>query len=128
MWLFFISIDVNLIVFHQSIGPLYPFSNYHILKSILIAASSYCAIALLCCFVIFPETVNHAYLGLMSTILAEVKEMLASQDDLLSPQPGDFTPGCPKVKALIGTRVAVMAMYQSREYLSHHLLRLLFTP
>jgi hypothetical protein len=99
-----------------------------ILKSILIAASSYCAIALLICFVIFPETVSHAYLGQMSMILDEVKAMLASQDDLLSPQPGDFTPGCPKVKALIETRVAVMAMYQNREYSSHHLIRLLFMP
>jgi hypothetical protein len=123
-----VSMDLNPIVHHQSIGPLYPFSNYMILKSILIAASSYCAIALLICFIIFPETVNHAYLSQLSTILDEVKAMLASQDGLLSPQPGDFTPGCPKVKALIETRVAVMAMYQTREYLLHRLIGLLFIP
>jgi hypothetical protein len=61
-------------------------------------------------------------------ILSKVKAMLASQDDLLSIQPGDFGIGCPKLKALIGARVAVMAMYQSCNYPSYHLLRLLFTP
>ena len=64
----------------------------------------------------------------MSTILDKVKGMLASQDNLLSPQPGDFTPGCPKLKALIETRVNVMAMYQNRDYPSYHLLGLLFMP
>jgi hypothetical protein len=122
----FILVDVNPIIHHQSIGALYPFANYEILKSIFIAASSYCAIALLCCFIIFPETVNHAYLGTMSTILAKVRAMLASQNDLLSPEPGDFAPGCPKLEALIGMRTGVMAMYQSREYPSHVLLKLPF--
>jgi hypothetical protein len=60
--------------------------------------------------------VNHAYLGLVSTILDKVKAVLASQDGFLSPMPGDFGPRCPKLKALIGTRVAVMTMYQNREY------------
>ncbi|KAI0254490.1 hypothetical protein BJV78DRAFT_1338541 [Lactifluus subvellereus] len=96
-----------------SIGPLYPFANYKILNSILIASSGYCAIALVCCFVFFPETVNHAYLGLVSAILDKVKTLLASQDGWLSPMPGDFGPGCPKLKALRGTRVAVMTMYQT---------------
>ncbi|KAI0291950.1 hypothetical protein BC826DRAFT_1020543 [Russula brevipes] len=96
-----------------AIGPLYPFANYKILNSILIAASSYSAIALLCCFFLFPETVNHAYLALISTMLHKVKAMLASQDYLLSPQPGDFTPECPKLKALIEMRAPVMTLYQS---------------
>lgn len=59
---------------------------------------------------------NHAYLGLVSTILDKVKALLASQDGLLSPMPGDFGPGCPKLKALTGTRVAVITMYQNCEY------------
>ena len=122
------SVDVHLILYHQSIGPLYPFPNYEILKSMLIAASSYCAMSLVCCFVISPETVNHAYLGMMSTILTDAKTMLVSQDDLLSPQPGDFGPRCPKLKALIEIRVAVMSMYQSRNYPSHRFLMPLFTP
>jgi Putative ER transporter, 6TM, N-terminal len=102
--------------FPQAIGPLYPFANYKILNSLLISSSSYCAIALVCCFVLFPETVNHAYLGLVSTILDKLKAMLASQDGLLSPMPGDFAPGCPKLKGLMGIRVAVLTMYQSRKY------------
>lgn len=119
--------DVRLIFYHQAIGPLYPFANYKILNSDLIAASSYCAIALVCCFFIYPETVNHAYLGLVSMMLAKVKAMLAAQDDLLSIQPGDFGIGCPKLKALIGTRAAVFGMYQNCNHPSYH-LRLLFTP
>jgi hypothetical protein len=102
--------------FSQTIGPLYPFANYKILNSVLIASSSYLAIALFCCCVLFPETVNHAYLGLVSTILDKVKALLSSLDDVLSPMPGDFGPGCPKLKGLIATRVAVMTMYQNREY------------
>jgi hypothetical protein len=72
-----------LLLSSQSIGPLYPFANYQILNSVLMAASAYCAMALVCCFVFFPETVNHAYLGLLSTILGKVKAMLMSQESLL---------------------------------------------
>jgi hypothetical protein len=112
----------------QAIGPLYPFSNYKIINSLLLAASSYCAIALVCCFVLFPETVNHAYLGLISIILDKVKTMLVMQEHLLSPQPGDFTPGCPKLKMLTDIRAAIAGMYQTRDYPPYRLLRLLFTP
>ena len=54
--------------------------------------------------------------------------MLEGQNDLLSPQPGDFKPGCPKLKALLGIRAAVAGMYQTRDYPFYYLLRLLFTP
>lgn len=100
----------------QSIGPLYPFPNYRILNSMLIASSSFCAIGLVCCLCLFPETVNHAYLGLISVMLEKVKALLAAQDGFLSPQLGDYSEECPKLKALIGLRAAVMTMYQSREY------------
>jgi Putative ER transporter, 6TM, N-terminal len=116
MWISLAHLTYTSLLFSQSIGPLYPFANYKILNSVLIAASSYLAIALVCCFVFFPETVNHAYLGLLSTILDKVKALLSSQDDVLSPMPGDFGPGCPKLKGLIATRVAVMTMYQNCEY------------
>ena len=100
----------------QAIGPLYPFSNYKILNSVLLAASSYFAIALLCCFIFFPETVNHVYLGIVSTILDKVQTMLSMQDHLLSPQPGDFGPKCPKLKSLVQIRVAVAGMFQTSDY------------
>jgi hypothetical protein len=112
----------------KAIGPLYPFSNYKIINSLLLAASSYCAIALVCCFFLFPQTVNHAYLGLISVILDKIKAMLALQEHLLSPQPGDFTPGCPKLTAMLGIRAAVAGMYQTCDYPSYNLFRLLFTP
>jgi hypothetical protein len=99
----------------QAIGPLYPFANYQILNSVLIAASCYCAMALVCCFVFFPETVNHAYLGLLSTILGKVKAMLMSQEGLLVPNT-DLGSGSPRLKALVGDRTVLMTMYQNREY------------
>lgn len=104
-----------------SIGPLYPFANYQILNSIFIASSAYCAMALFCCFVFFPETVNYAYLGLLSTILGKVKAMLMSQEGLLTPSPGDFGPASPKLKALAGDRAALMTMYQTLTKLTFHL-------
>ncbi|KAN0131986.1 Protein of unknown function (DUF2422) domain containing protein [Lactarius tabidus] len=104
-----------------SIGPLYPFANYHILNSLLMAASAYCAMGLVCCFVFYPETVNHAYLGLISVILGKVKAMLMSQESLLSPSPGDFGPGSPKLKALAGDRAVLMTMYKSLKGLTFHL-------
>jgi hypothetical protein len=122
------SMDAHLIFSPQAIGPLYPFANYKIINSILLAASSYAAIALVCCFFIFPQTVNHVYLGLMSMILDKVKAMLMLQDSLVSPQPGDFGPGCPKLKALKGIRFGVAGMYQTRDYPFYHLPMLLFTP
>jgi hypothetical protein len=104
-----------------AIGPLYPFSNYKIINSILMSASSYAAIALVCCFFLFPETVNHAYLGIIPIVLDKIKAMLEFQDHLLAPQPGDFTPGCPKLKALLGIRAAVAGMYQTLVALKVHL-------
>jgi hypothetical protein len=122
------SMNAHLITFPQYIGPLYPFSNYEILNSLLLAAASYCAIALLCCFILFPETVNHVYLGIVSTILDKVQTILSMQDHLLSPQPGDFGPTCAKLKSLLQIRVAVAGMFQTSDYPFYHLLRLLFTP
>jgi hypothetical protein len=48
-------------------------------------------------------------------ILDKVKALLMLQDSLVSPQPGDFGPGCPKLKALIGIRIGVAGMYQTRD-------------
>lgn len=121
------SMDAHLIFSSQAIGPLYPFPNYKIINSILMSASSYAAIALVCCLFLFPETVNHTYLGVISLVLDKVKAMLEWQDHLLAPQPGDFAPGCPKLKSLLGIRAAVSGMYQTCDYPSYHLLRLLFT-
>ncbi|KAI9512001.1 hypothetical protein F5148DRAFT_1280228 [Russula earlei] len=104
-----------------SIGPLYPFSNYRILNSLLLSVSTYSAIAIVCCLALFPESVNHAYLGLISTILGKVKAVLASQDCLLSSQIGDVSPQSPKLKELLGTRVVIMTMYQSLVGLRVHL-------
>ncbi|KAI0279079.1 hypothetical protein BGY98DRAFT_916273 [Russula aff. rugulosa BPL654] len=104
-----------------SIGPLYPFSNYKILNSLVLAGSSYCAIALLCCFFLFPETVNHVYLGIVSTILDKIKTMLSVQDHMLSPQPGDYGPTCPRLKSLLQLRVAVAGMFQTMVTLTVHL-------
>ena len=42
--------------------------------------------------------------------------MLMSQESLLSPSPGDYGPGCPKLKALAGDRAVLMTMYKTREY------------
>jgi hypothetical protein len=95
---------------------------------LLLGASSYFAIALLCCFILFPETVNHVYLGIVSTILDKVQAMLSVQDHMLSPQPGDFGPKCAKLKSLLQIRVAVAGMFQTSDCPFYHLLRLLFTP
>jgi hypothetical protein len=122
------SMNVHLITSPQSIGPLYPFSNYKILNSLVLAGSSYCAIALLCCFFLFPETVNHVYLGIVSTILDKIKTMLSVQDHMLSPQPGDYGPTCPRLKSLLQLRVAVAGMFQTSDHPFYHLLKLLFTP
>ena len=122
------SKNVHLITSPQAIGPLYPFPNYKIINSLLLAASIYCAIALLCCSFLFPETVNHVYLGIISTILDKVQTMLSVQDHLLAPEPGDFGPKCPKLKSLLQIRAAVAGMFQTSDYPFYHLLRLLLKP
>ncbi|KAF8504548.1 hypothetical protein F5888DRAFT_760893 [Russula emetica] len=120
-FLFFSIFGTIAVDFFCAIGPLYPFSNYTIINSLLLSASSYAAIALLCCFILFPETVNHVYLGIVSTILDKVKTMLSVQDHMLSPQPGDFGPKCPKLKSLLQIRVAVAGMFQTMLTLTVHL-------
>jgi hypothetical protein len=71
--------------------------------------------------------VNHVYLGIVSTILDKVQTMLSVQDHMLSPQPGDFGPTCPKLKSHLQLRVAVAGMFQTSDYPFYHLPMLLFT-
>ncbi|KAI0297584.1 hypothetical protein B0F90DRAFT_1819180 [Multifurca ochricompacta] len=70
----------------------------------------HCAPLLLC---LLPRDGQPSIPGLISTILGKVKEMLSSQDELLSPKPGDFGPGCPKLKALTEARTILLTMYQN---------------
>ncbi|KAH8119852.1 hypothetical protein DFH11DRAFT_1754336 [Phellopilus nigrolimitatus] len=55
-------------------GPLFPAAEYNIMSSMLISVGSYMAIGVVCCIFIFPETMNHSYLALVTKLLGSLKD------------------------------------------------------
>ncbi|VDB95654.1 unnamed protein product [Peniophora sp. CBMAI 1063] len=66
-----------------TIGPLFPAPQYLILNSLLISAAMYSAIAIFVIIFIFPQTVNHAYLSLLSRLLGVVTAVMSVQNEIL---------------------------------------------
>ncbi|KAF4566563.1 hypothetical protein EYR36_011994 [Pleurotus pulmonarius] len=75
-----------------SYGPLFYTSQYTIAKQFLLPTSYYLAIALASLVLIFPETLNHAWLSLLSdSVFTPTKQMLGLLSQALSSRPSDRT-------------------------------------
>ncbi|KAI9465778.1 hypothetical protein BJY52DRAFT_1376562 [Lactarius psammicola] len=70
-----------------TIGPLFPFSQYYLLNSLLIPVSIYMAIAIVVTIFVFPQTANHAFLGTVTLLLGQMKVLLDAQEELLTASP-----------------------------------------
>ncbi|KZT71069.1 hypothetical protein DAEQUDRAFT_724415 [Daedalea quercina L-15889] len=74
-----------------SYGPLFPFAEYTILTSLLTSLACYMAIGLVVIIFVFPETLNHATLTSVTTLLDTIEGLVKLQEEVLSVgrQPND---------------------------------------
>ena len=100
----------------KAIGPLFPFTEFTLLNSLLIPISMYTAIAIVVTICVFPQTAHHAFLGTITLLLGRMKVLLDAQEDLLTAAPGSITPGSPKALQLRATRVSMFTIHQGRTF------------
>jgi hypothetical protein len=101
----------------QTIGPLFPFTQYNLLNSLLIPVSIYMAIAIVVTVFIFPRTAHYTFLGTVTLLLGQIKILLDAQEELLTSVPGSITPGSPKSLQLRAMRVSMFTIHQGRRFL-----------
>ncbi|KAL7284167.1 hypothetical protein ACG7TL_001449 [Trametes sanguinea] len=95
-----------------SFGPLFPFSQYTLLNSLLTSVACYIAIALIFIIFLFPETLNHSYLASSAELLDKFKGILAMQEEVLSTDPHDSGPGSPLAGKTNLARVGMLQQLQ----------------
>ncbi|KAI1798167.1 hypothetical protein LXA43DRAFT_979068 [Ganoderma leucocontextum] len=95
-----------------SYGPLFPFAQYTLLNSLLTSVACYIGIALIFVTFLFPESLNHSYLDSSAGLLQTLKELLASQDEILRTNPHDILPGTPLVGKVYGARIGAIQQLQ----------------
>ncbi|KAF7303825.1 hypothetical protein MIND_00612300 [Mycena indigotica] len=83
-----------------SVGPLFPTKRYTILNSTAISISSYMAIALVTTLLVFPETMSHLVMDQFSEQLTRVKQLLDTQDGVLTGEKNDNAKHVEEFKAL----------------------------
>ena len=104
----------------QTIGPLFPFTQYNILNALLIPVSIYIAIAVVVTVFVFPRTAHHTFLGTVTRLLGQIKLLLDAQEDLLTSVPGSITPGSAKTLHWRATRVSMFTIHQGRTFMSNY--------
>lgn len=106
------------LILPQTIGPLFPFTQYNILNTLLIPVSMYTAIAVVVTIFVFPRTGHHAFLGTVTLLLGQMKVLLDAQEDLLTSAPGSIAPESPKALRWRATRVSMFTTHQGRTFVS----------
>lgn len=106
------------LILPQTIGPLFPFTQFNILNSLLIPVSMYLAIAVVVTIFVFPRTGHYAFLGTVTLLLGQMKVLLDAQEDLLTSAPGSIAPGSPKALQWRATRVSMFTTHQGRTFMS----------
>ncbi|KAI0646345.1 hypothetical protein C8Q79DRAFT_909612 [Trametes meyenii] len=104
-----------------SFGPLFPFSQYTLLNSLLTSIGCYIGIALVFIIFVFPESLNHSYLHSSAELLDKLKGILAVQEDVLSADPHDVVPGSPLATKTTLARVGMIQQLQQLMAQKHFL-------
>ncbi|THU86398.1 hypothetical protein K435DRAFT_822159 [Dendrothele bispora CBS 962.96] len=73
-----IAVDI-----YCSYGPLFPTPQYTLLRSLLIAASTYCAIGLVLTIFVFPQSMSHSVLGTIAEQVGRARELVEVQEEVL---------------------------------------------
>ncbi|KAL5494924.1 hypothetical protein ACEPAI_386 [Sanghuangporus weigelae] len=71
-------------------GPLFPNTQFMIVTSFLVSTSVYFAIGIVCCVLIFPETMNHSYLVAVEALLGQLKGYGQLYEAVLEMSPEDI--------------------------------------
>ncbi|KAH9950803.1 hypothetical protein B0H21DRAFT_721769 [Amylocystis lapponica] len=93
-------------------GPLFPFAQYTLMYQLLIPTSCYVAIGFILITFVFPETLNHAELSHLTTLLTKMKDMMDLQQVVLNAAPEDLAPGTPLLVKVIGLKEGVIGLMQ----------------
>ncbi|KAG8992832.1 hypothetical protein FRB94_006979 [Tulasnella sp. JGI-2019a] len=67
-----------------SYGPLFPTPQYSLLNSFVISTACYVATGIIVIIIIFPQTLNHEWLGSAVKLLDATKEFIALQEEVLN--------------------------------------------
>ena len=86
-----------------------------IVTSFLVTTSVYFAIGIVCCVLIFPETMNHSYLSSSAELVEKLKGILTLQEDVLEADPQEIHSGAPLATKIIMARAGMIAQLQQRE-------------
>ncbi|KAI0826576.1 hypothetical protein BC628DRAFT_1419081 [Trametes gibbosa] len=95
-----------------SFGPLFPFSQYTLLNSLLTSVACYIAIALVFIIIAFPESLNHSYLTSAAELVEKFTGIVQMQDEVLRTSPQDIVPGTPMATKTSMARAAVVQQLQ----------------
>ena len=95
----------------QSFGPLFPFSEYMLLNSIFISTASYAAIAVVLIVLVFPESMNHAFLASTSEILGKLQKLVEAQELVLNARPSDLDANSSLIRKVIGARTEIVMLF-----------------
>ncbi|KAL5519292.1 hypothetical protein ACEPAH_975 [Sanghuangporus vaninii] len=72
-------------------GPLFPNTQFMIVTSFLVSSSVYFAIGIVCCVLVFPETMNHSYLVAVEALLGQLKGYGQLWEAVLEMSPEDIS-------------------------------------
>jgi hypothetical protein len=99
---------------HQTIGPLFPTSDYTLLQSMVISSASYIAIACLVTLIVFPRTTNHICMGMISDHLLRIQDMITMQEVVLASSPEDLINGTPLSDRVRAQKMGMVAAQRLR--------------
>jgi hypothetical protein len=100
----------------QTIGPLIPEADYTLLKSLAISVSCYMAVAILLTICVFPQTMNHLCMDMISTQLGRLKALVEIQQEVLDAAPLDLAPGSTLIGAIMKKRTEVIGGQRQCEW------------
>ncbi|KAG8885135.1 hypothetical protein FRB98_002000 [Tulasnella sp. 332] len=73
-----------------SYGPLFPTPQYTLLNSFVISTGYYVAAGILVIILVFPQTLNHEWLGGVIKLLDATRDFIALQEEVLNVDPNEF--------------------------------------
>ncbi|KAL4246747.1 hypothetical protein ABKN59_009080 [Abortiporus biennis] len=95
-----------------SYGPLFPFAQYTLLNSVLTSIGCYVGVGLIVIMFVFPETMNHSFLGGASGLLGQLKAMIDLQNEVLESDAESLAPGGPLLTKVATMRATIIGQYQ----------------
>lgn len=76
----------------------------------------YVGIGVILILLVFPETLNHSYLGMTGVILGQIQTVIDMQKEVLdSPQTAFVSPS-PIVAKITGVRMGIMQRFQQSKF------------